>query len=258
MIQKFQQGGNAMMQFVQGLAQTLQANPDEVIQIAQQNPEALQAAVQIFQQTKDMGQAAKAFQQALQQKTQAMKHGAKLQYLKSLKNQCAEDEELYYYKKGGSVGCGCKKKEKGGEVTSESPITKFKKARKMLNGGKDSTEVNYPDPTEGGKKVYDKKTKTFRPVTSEDKNNWKKNLKDATQGKGEGTPERGGEPVKNYRNSIEKKLKKYEKKKCGGEMKPKLAKRGEKACPKCGKVHSAKIGCTVAKFKQAYKQGGQL
>jgi len=29
----------------------------------------------------------------------------------------------------------------------------------------------------------------------------------------------------------------------------KLAKKGDKVCPKCGKVHSAGMGCTVAKFK---------
>ena len=34
-----------------------------------------------------------------------------------------EDEEVVYYKKGGSVGCGCKKKEDGGEI---------KKARKGI------------------------------------------------------------------------------------------------------------------------------
>ena len=123
MIRKFQQGGQqeqALMQFVQGLAQTLQADPQQIVQIAQQNPEALQIAVQTYQQTQDMGQAAQAFQQALQQKTQAAKHGAKLQYLKSLKNKCAEDEELVYYKKGGSVTCGCKKKENGKEVAKAS------------------------------------------------------------------------------------------------------------------------------------------
>ena len=76
-------------------------------------------------------------EQIMNQKQKA-KHGTKLQYIKSLKNQCAEDEELYYYKKGGSVGCGCKKKEDGGEIVSAkcgSPVEKFKKARKMQNGG---------------------------------------------------------------------------------------------------------------------------
>lgn len=133
MIKKFQQGGQAdqaIMQFVQGIAQELQADPQQVVQAAQQNPEALKAAVQVFQETQDIKQAAQTFVQAVQQKTQAAKHGAKLNYIKSLKHQCAEDEEVYYFKKGGSVGCGCRKKEDGGEVTKASKgcsaIKKFK------------------------------------------------------------------------------------------------------------------------------------
>lgn len=130
MINKFQQGGkqDAIMQFVQGLAQTLQADPQQVVQMAQQNPDALKSAVQVYQQTQDMNQAAQAFQQALQQQVRAAKHGAKLQYLKSLKNQCAEDEEIVYYKKGGSVDCGCIKKNQTGGKTPQkkTPVSKFK------------------------------------------------------------------------------------------------------------------------------------
>ena len=79
--------------------------------------------------------------QQKQQQAQAQKaaHGAKLNYFKSLKNQCAEDEEVVYYKKGGSVGCGCKKKEDGGQVTTAkegSAIAKFKATRKMQAGKK--------------------------------------------------------------------------------------------------------------------------
>ncbi len=131
MIRKFQQGGQqeALMQFIQGLAQTLKADPKQVIQIVQQNPEALQVAVQTYQETQDMTQAAQAFAQAVQSKTQAARHGAKLNYIKSLKHQCPDDYELYYYKKGGRVGCGCKKKEDGGQVTApkkQNAIKEFK------------------------------------------------------------------------------------------------------------------------------------
>lgn len=133
MINKFQQGGkqDVIMQFIQGLAQTLQADPNQIIQIAQQNPKALEAAVQTYQQTQDMNQAAQAFQQGIQ----AARHGAKLNYIKSLKHQCAEDEELYYYKKGGSVDCGCVKKEqKGGKTTKvNNSVEAFKKARGKAN-----------------------------------------------------------------------------------------------------------------------------
>lgn len=63
-----------------------------------------------------MKEAYKRFQAKKQKKAQKAAHGTKLQYFRTLKNQCPEGEELYYYKKGGSVGCGCKKKEDGGEV----------------------------------------------------------------------------------------------------------------------------------------------
>ena len=132
MINKFQQGGkqqDAVMQFVQGMAEVLQAEPEQVAQLAQQNPEAFKAAVQVYQQTKDIKQAAQTFAQAFQKQAQAARHGAKLNYIRSLKNQCPEGEETFYYKKGGSVKCGCKKKEDGGKVVQQkkdSPVARFK------------------------------------------------------------------------------------------------------------------------------------
>lgn len=81
-----------------------------------------------------------AMKQSQQNQTQKAAHGAKLQYIKNLKHQCADDEELYYYKKGGSVNCGCKKKEDGGEVVkaglgcSSSVVDKFKAVRKGKSG----------------------------------------------------------------------------------------------------------------------------
>ena len=84
--------------------------------------------------------------QQKQQQAQAQKaaHGAKLNYFKSLKNQCAEDEEVVYYKKGGSVGCGCKKKmEEGGQTPKKknNAIDRFKN-RKQDQATKDSIAVN--------------------------------------------------------------------------------------------------------------------
>ena len=84
--------------------------------------------------------------QQKQQQAQAQKaaHGAKLNYFKSLKNQCAEDEEVIYYKKGGSVGCGCKKKmEEGGQTPKKknNAIDRFKN-RKQDQATKDSIAVN--------------------------------------------------------------------------------------------------------------------
>lgn len=153
-LNKFQQGGktspqqDAVMQFVKALAQTLQADPQQVIQAAQQNPEALKSAVQVYQESKgDIQKAAQAFAQALQSKTQAAKHGAKLNYIKSLKNQCADDEELVYFKKGGSIGCGCKKKAQGGEMEKDkkdSPVKRFKMAR----GGQTPEKKSIVNPSD--------------------------------------------------------------------------------------------------------------
>lgn len=82
-----------------------------------------------IKELKDSGQLEKDYQEFRKKKTQKAEHGAKLQYLKNLKNQCAEDEELYYYKKGGIVDCGCKKKmEEGGPLKKkhENAVDKFK------------------------------------------------------------------------------------------------------------------------------------
>ena len=64
--------------------------------------------------------------------------GAKLNYIKQLSHKCADDEELYYFKRGGSVGCGCKKKDgvvkaQNGEKT-DSIVSKFKNKKKEEHG----------------------------------------------------------------------------------------------------------------------------
>lgn len=124
MITKFQQGGQAanqkaLMQFVQGIAQVLKIDPKQIVQIVQQKPESLNAAVQVFQQTQDIQQAAQAFAQSVQK----AKQGAKLQYLNSLKGICKKDEELVYMKSGGKVCSVCQKKK---EIISNNPVKEFK------------------------------------------------------------------------------------------------------------------------------------
>lgn len=138
----------AIVQFVQGLAQALKVSPEEVAKAAQQNPKALESAITKFQETQDINQAAATFAEALQ--TPKAKHGAKLNYLKTLKHQCPEGEELYYYKRGGSVDCGCKKKEDGGEINKAqkgTAVDKFKKSRKK--------EINPNDTVQYRGKAYD-------------------------------------------------------------------------------------------------------
>lgn len=92
------------------LAQTL-------VQLKQQDPEQFAQLVQLGQQAQ----------------SQKAEKGAKLNYIKSLKGQCPDGEELVYFKKGGMIDCGCQKKETGGEVKSTkklNPVEEFKKGRK--------------------------------------------------------------------------------------------------------------------------------
>lgn len=267
MINKFQQGGqtqqDAIMQFVQGIAQVLQADPNDVIQMAQQNPDALEAAVQTYQQTQDINQAAQTFQDTLQNKTRAARHGAKLQYIKSLKHQCNDDEELIYFKKGGSLlDCGCvKKKENGGEVEIKQAggVSKFKNdysSKKVKQSQKDyekgvadhnvrNTPTKVAVKKQTQQKLDPKTTKKLPngkyPTnwTSQDRQTWER--LHGSNDEGLGAHKNGGELKKN----------------CGG-SKMNLKKKGGEVCPKCGKVHSAGMGCAVAKFKQKFQQGGIL
>lgn len=71
----------------------------------------------------------KSIQEEETSKARKAAHGMKLNYIRNLKNQCANDEELVYFKKGGSLDCGCRKKmQKGGETPKkENIISKFKR-----------------------------------------------------------------------------------------------------------------------------------
>ena len=133
MIDKFKKGG----QNKSILAKIQQLPKEQQQQVMQAFSQwAQQKGVDIQQLQKDpnaLEQALGQFMQELQsQKTQAARHGAKLNYLKSLKNKCAEDEELVYFKKGGSIDCGCKKKEVGGKVQTaqNGAVAKFKNDKK--------------------------------------------------------------------------------------------------------------------------------
>ena len=209
MIKKFQQGGqqDAIMQFVQGLAETLQADPQQIVQIAQQNPDALKSAVQVYQETQDIQKAAQAFVQATKQQAQRAAHGAKLQYLKTLKNKCEEGEELVYYKQGGSVKCGCmpKKEESGGEIP-ENPVKRFRKAQKSIQDNvkkvKDKASERVDKNLEKTEITYDPKTKKTRPATKEEIRQRAENRRLSTQGKGEGNYIQGykcGDSVKKFK-----------------------------------------------------------
>ena len=127
-----------MQQQLDELFAMINSQPEETLkQLVQSgaNPEDITKLVQAgVQQGKVKPEVGKAILQALQGKRKAA-HGAKLNYFKKLKNQCPEGEELYYYKKGGKAGCGCRKKEEGGEIIEAkkgTTVEKFK-AEKMQN-----------------------------------------------------------------------------------------------------------------------------
>ena len=66
---------------------------------------------------------------------QKAEHGAKLEYIKGLSHKCGPDEELYYFKKGGMVDCGCrgKKMEDGGKAVKnkkQNAVERFRKQKK--------------------------------------------------------------------------------------------------------------------------------
>ena len=186
------------------------------------NPEAIKAYKNLQKVAQGQGEEAEKAKVILNKiqnyLTQKAAHGTKLTYFKSLKNQCAEDEEVVYFKKGGLVNCGCKKKEDGGEIAKAqngTAVDKFKKMRadnKTVNNSTKQPTTNVTKKTnEDPNKdmTWDPKLKKMRKMTSEEIARAKKNLADARQGKGEGTPQRkkGGEINKDCGGSAIKKFK---------------------------------------------------
>ena len=241
MINKYQQGGSVIQQLqqlpkeqqeqiMQAFAQWAQEKGIDIQQIQQDTNSLEQALVQFIQETQ-------------QQQVQAAKHGAKLKYVKSLKNMCEEDEELYYYKKGGSLGCGCRKKENGGEIkkAEQGAVARFKEDYKKQQNKtsispNDTVHIQNPKTKKMEVRDLSGKHKQYKPLTKEEyqkQSNSKKNDIDLKGYK------KGGKTEKD----------------CGG-SKIKFQKKGGEVCPKCGKVHAAGMGCDVAKFKK-HQQGGK-
>lgn len=111
MINKFQQGGATPQQSGGILAQIQQLPQDQQQQLMQAFAQwAQQKGVDIQQLQQDPAALEQALGQFMQEmQAQSAKNGAKLNYIKRLKHQCAEDEHLEYFAKGGRVGCDCVK-----------------------------------------------------------------------------------------------------------------------------------------------------
>lgn len=100
------------------------------------------------QQTQLRNEFAKYMQEKKSKAAKKAEKGAKLNYIKRLNHKCADDEELYYFKKGGKVGCGCKKKEDGGVVKAQKGVDmpwvtafKEKQAKKKAEAAKREKEL---------------------------------------------------------------------------------------------------------------------
>lgn len=189
---------------------------------------------------------------------QKAEHGTKLQYLKSLKNKCNEDEELVYYKKGGSVKCGCKKKEEGGEINktkSGNPIERFKAKKASL--GDILTRIADATGSQDGFKKAKKDAEKLKKEAFENK--WKKRQiiigRDLERGQKDAGPE-----AKVQDSAVPKEdIPSYDKKKVLTKQKgSKLQKKDGKVCPKCDKIHAAGMGCSVVNKPKKYQLGGDL
>lgn len=113
-------------------------------------------------------------------KKQATKaaHGAKLNYVKSLKHVCPEGQELYYFKQGGNLQCGCKgkKMEEGAKVEEAKcgAVAKFKKVKKA-GFGSWITKLADATGSQGGFKRAQQESKKKSENKSEQKEGWRGN-----------------------------------------------------------------------------------
>lgn len=99
------------------------------------------------------------------EKTQTMKNGAKLDYIKQLKGICPEGYEVSYFEQGGSVVKKCKKCEEKGGALPYRPIS-AEKGTKTIQGikqdMKDKKKQTEQNDSTYTKAHYDKDVKDFR------------------------------------------------------------------------------------------------
>ena len=176
-------------------------------------------------------------------KKQAAKvaHGAKLDYVKSLKHVCPEGQELYYFKKGGNLECGCKGKimEKGAKVEEAKcgAVAKFKKVKKA-GFGSWITKLADATGSNGGFKKAEQESKKKSENKSEQKEGW-----------------RGNDYIVRKKN-IKEREKQLASNKTKEETTPPNINRGLHKNSKGGAVNAFKAKCG-SKMKK-HKQGGSL
>lgn len=129
LIKKHQQGGNMEQDIQAQVKQLVQAVAAGDQQAAEQVKQIMQAAEQGDQQALQIAQMIQAEIEAIK----SAKRGAKLNYIKFLRGNCPEGEEVVYFKKGGEICKACQKKHDkmiAEKVKKLNPIEEFKKGRK--------------------------------------------------------------------------------------------------------------------------------
>ena len=93
-----------------------------------------QQMLQAFQSDPEAQKYIQAAQQQLSGGTQIARLGAKLNYIKQIKGDCPEGEELVYFKKGGRFCKACRKKQEGGNVDEIANFKKNREEQKKCGG----------------------------------------------------------------------------------------------------------------------------
>lgn len=140
LMNKYQQGGqmgqqDQLDQIISTTVAALQGDKKaaQMIQQASQQSEQIKTIVQMIAQELQNGSQPQEIKQklvqAIQGQVQSARQGAKLNYLRTLKNQCPEGYELGYFKAGGRVCHKCVKKATKAACGSKMKI------KKKANGG---------------------------------------------------------------------------------------------------------------------------
>ena len=191
------------------------------------NPEAIKAYKNLQKVAQGNGEEAEKAKAIINKvnsyRTKKAAHGTKLNYFKSLKNQCAEDEEVTYFKKGGSVKCGCKKKEDGGEINKAEDgwKAKFKKRQEEQKRELEARK-NIPNHAPGGSNKSNRFAAAQHFKDLKHKNDYKNNPEEKeppTINKGYLKNKKGGEINKDCGGSA---IAKFKAAKCGSKLKKHL------------------------------------
>ena len=168
MINKYQTGGatsDQQAQIQQAIMQICQATgeqPETVVAALKNGKENFKKVLQALQQG-DVQSAKQMIQQLAG--TPIARFGAKLNYIRSLKGECPEGQEVKYFKQGGQMKCKCVDKAAGGEkVNGKKEIESFKKKKgcggvKMIKAQPGTKMMQLAEANKARKKAEEDKKK---------------------------------------------------------------------------------------------------